>query len=428
MLLQYFQKLWMRISISLSTLLIERCCRSFPLANNLYWFVSVTTHDPKYGANFKDFQNDFLQVLKISKPDGLWVETLTIHQPRLIQRLQEISEKVRPLGYDARKAFIKNTKIAEVKELCELDPPIASPLHPSLLIHGIVPENSTVFTSAMAPLRLTLKVSEQEKKDNREIQVIFKSGDDLRKDQLIMQLFGLMDNLWKRHSLDLRMSLYSVLPISPTAGFVEPVGQALDVSEVLAKNNDNIGDFLTSQSLKKNQQQEILTNYVRSCAGYCVATYILAIGDRHLENIMLRKTGHLFHIDFGYIFGKDPKIKGLLTKVRLTKQMLDAMGGFNSSHCNQFFMFSFEAYNILRANAKLLLNLLTLMKCSQISELRDEFDKTIKIVEERLRLDLEDPDEASVHLAQVLVESALAIGPEFLDWAHKMVISYKTRT
>lgn len=36
-------------------------------------------------------------------------------------------------------------------------------------------------------------------------QVIFKSGDDLRQDQLIMQMISLMDSLLKRVNLDLRL-------------------------------------------------------------------------------------------------------------------------------------------------------------------------------------------------------------------------------
>lgn len=38
--------------------------------------------------------------------------------------------------------------------------------------------------------------------------VLFKAGDDLRQDQLTLQILGIMDGLWKEHGLDLRMSPY----------------------------------------------------------------------------------------------------------------------------------------------------------------------------------------------------------------------------
>ena len=39
--------------------------------------------------------------------------------------------------------------------------------------------------------------------------------------------------------------------------------------------------------------EDAVERFTLSCAGYCVATYVLGVGDRHSDNIMVKKTGQV---------------------------------------------------------------------------------------------------------------------------------------
>ena len=140
--------------------------------------------------------------------------------------------------------------------------------------------------------------------------IFFKSGDDLRQDQMVLQLINLMDSLLKKVNLDLKFLTYGVLATSPNGGVMEFV-QDMNQISAIEKTDKSISGFLRRRQPDPNGpfgiKEDVHDTFIKSCAGNCVATYILGIGDRHLENILVTGDGHLVHIDFPFIFGRDPK-------------------------------------------------------------------------------------------------------------------------
>lgn len=54
---------------------------------------------------------------------------------------------------------------------------------------------------------------------------------------------------------------------------------------------------------------------------------------RHLDNLLLTDDGRIFHVDFGFILGRDPK--PFPPPMKLCKEMVEAMGGAERYFCSR---------------------------------------------------------------------------------------------
>ena len=77
--------------------------------------------------------------------------------------------------------------------------------------------------------------------------------------------------------------------------------------------------------------------------------------------------GHFFHVDFSYIFGRDPK--PFPAAIRFTNEMLLGMGGWESLHYQQFQSFCANAFLLLRESVVVLLSMVRLMFEAGIADL-----------------------------------------------------------
>ncbi|KAF2434393.1 phosphatidylinositol 3-kinase catalytic subunit [Tothia fuscella] len=400
---------------SLATFLITRAAKNFKLGNYLHWYLMVECEDrsaqqsPEHRELFARVEYDFMAEL-MKTPEGIQDRKILLRQGELITVLSKISKDIRAsrLRLDQKVDRLKHFMADPKNELITINPPMPLPLDPTVMIIGVFPEESSVFKSSLNPLKITFK-----KADGTKYPFLFKTGDDLRQDQLVIQIIMLMDRLLKNENLDLKLSPYHILATGPYAGAVQfvpstPLQNIGSILDFLKKNNP---DSKAPLGVRK----ETMETYIKSCAGYCVITYILGVGDRHNDNLLLSPNGNFFHADFGYILGRDPKPFAPLMK--LSKDMVDAMGGTHHEYYHQFKQYCFTAYASLRKSANLILNLFALMSEANIPDIRIEPDKAVQKVQDRFLLDKSDQD--AVKDFEMQIDTSLtAMMPVVIDRMH----------
>jgi len=102
----------------------------------------------------------------------------------------------------------------------------------------------------------------------RRAQILFKQGDDVRQDQLVLNIIQLMDRLLKKEKLDLQLTSYKVLATAPSQGMIEFI-QAEPLAKILAENNNDLQAFLRKHNRDDNADYQIapavMDTYVKSC-------------------------------------------------------------------------------------------------------------------------------------------------------------------
>jgi len=114
--------------------------------------------------------------------------------------------------------------------------------------------------------------------------------------------------------------------------------------------------------------EEAQKNFVESLAGYSLYNYLFNVKDRHNANIMMDSSGHLVHIDFGFMFQSAPGgITFERAPFKLTAEYLELMDGADSEIFQYFKSLMIRGFFELRKNLDDILVLIEiLMKDSRL--------------------------------------------------------------
>ncbi|KAI9225912.1 MAG: phosphatidylinositol kinase Tor2 [Piptocephalis tieghemiana] len=259
-------------------------------------------------------------------------------------------------------------RLAKARDLDIAIPGTYRSEEPVISIRSFAP-SLTVISSKQRPRKLSIRGS-----DGKDHGFLLKGHEDLRQDERVMQLFGLVNTLlkvdpetFKRH---LGIARYSVVPLSINSGLIgwvpacdtlhalikefrDHTGTPLNVehrnmlqlapdydiltllhkvevfeSALYSTPGDDLYKILWLKSKNSESWLERRTNYTRSLAVMSMVGYVLGLGDRHPSNLMLdRHSGRIIHIDFGDCFEVAIQREKYPEKIpfRLTRMLVKAM-------------------------------------------------------------------------------------------------------
>ncbi|KAH9655478.1 serine/threonine-protein kinase TOR [Citrus sinensis] len=320
-------------------------------------------------------------MLKVLEPlheileEGAMRENTTIKERAFIEAYRhELLE-----AYDCCMKYKRTGKDAELTQ--SVSPELLECRNLELAVPGTYRADSPVVTIASFATQLVVITSKQRPRkltihgsDGEDHAFLLKGHEDLRQDERVMQLFGLVNTLLENSrntsEKDLSIQRYSVIPLSPNSGLIEwvpncdtlhylireyrdarkitlnqehkymlsfapdydhlPLIAKVEVFEYALQNTE--GNDLARVLWLKSRTSEIWlerrTNYTRSLAVMSMVGYLLGLGDRHPSNLMLhRYSGKILHIDFGDCFEASMNREKFPEKVpfRLTRMLVKAM-------------------------------------------------------------------------------------------------------
>ena len=153
------------------------------------------------------------QLTLLDRQDRLWSETGVFQKVAAAVYAQKGKSKSKILEtlHMQLEGIIKNHELPEIFEL---------PLDPRIRVKMPIVKKCRVMSSAKLPLWLTFENAEP---GYEKVMVMFKAGDDLRQDTMVLQLMRVMDSMWRSQNKQLFMSPYKCMATWHDGGLLEIV-------------------------------------------------------------------------------------------------------------------------------------------------------------------------------------------------------------
>jgi len=159
----------------------------------------------------------------------------------------------------------------------------------------------------------------------------------LRQELLASQVIRLFAAIFREAGLPLWLYEAEVLVVNSTSGLMECFNDTMSVNGIKkhfpGKSLEEIFKLAFADRLFEAKK-----NFIESYAAYSLVVWFLQVKDRHNDNLLMVRTGHVVHLDFGFMLSNSPggNIGFESAPFKLTQEFLDVMDGECSDQYEYF--------------------------------------------------------------------------------------------
>ncbi|KAJ1358023.1 hypothetical protein KIN20_016324 [Parelaphostrongylus tenuis] len=271
----------------LSCLLLKKALSDYRIGHKFFWLLRAELPNMKDSdGNITEMYKRFALLIEAYlRGNDEHIRTV-LKQVEMVDLLNRLSILVK--GIREKDAATERLR-EELRNHCPSLEKIDSPLDPGNSLGSLLIDKCRVLGSAKMPLLL----SWQNRSPLSEYylptyEIIFKNGDDLRQDMLVLQVLEVMDSIWKRNQLNCCLSIYPVLPMGTKYGMIGVVPNCSTIFEIQSEGGKVgvavkslettfINRYIKNNAGSTKKYMECVDRFLMSCVGYSVATFIMGI-------------------------------------------------------------------------------------------------------------------------------------------------------
>ncbi|ELA47628.1 atypical/PIKK protein kinase [Vavraia culicis subsp. floridensis] len=265
---------------------------------------------------------------------------------KFLDDLTRISSKM--IKFKNLDRFDKKKMLDELLNEVAVGRNVILPLH-GYKVLGIEQNSSRVLQShAKVPFMATFVVEKDGVQKN--VNLIFKAGDDCRQDQLALQLIQLFLSIFKESHLPIFLYPYRVISTDYECGIIEVITDAISRDQMGRERINNLSEYFGLKfGFKEGKEyQDAQRNFILSFVGYSLVSYFLNVKDRHNGNIMINGKGQMIHIDFGFMFDISPGGLNLEVPLKITEEIIELL----NDHMDDYISLMIKGFFALRRRSK----------------------------------------------------------------------------